>query len=156
MERIENIAYETLREVELREDIVAEAKTWVGTPYHAMQAVKGKGCDCALFPHAVYSKFIPKMAETPIPYVSPQHNQHSDSETYLNWILSCGAREISEAEVRPGDFVLYKVLRTFFHGGIVISWPGQIVHSVQRLGVVYSHGTDEGFLIKRPRRFFTW
>jgi cell wall-associated NlpC family hydrolase len=29
------------------EDVVVEARTWVGTPYHHQQCVKGHGVDCA-------------------------------------------------------------------------------------------------------------
>lgn len=28
------------------EDIVTLARSWIGTPYHNMAAVKGRGCDC--------------------------------------------------------------------------------------------------------------
>ena len=29
-----------------RDDIVAEAERWIGTPFHWQGAVRGKGCDC--------------------------------------------------------------------------------------------------------------
>ena len=30
----------------IRETIIAEARAWIGTPYHHQAALKGVGCDC--------------------------------------------------------------------------------------------------------------
>lgn len=38
----------------LREEILVEARTWLGTPWKHNQCLKGIGCDCVNFPHAVY------------------------------------------------------------------------------------------------------
>ena len=32
-----------------REKLIAEAKEWLGTPYHTAGRVKGAGCDCGTF-----------------------------------------------------------------------------------------------------------
>ena len=38
----------------MRDAVVAEAKTWLGTPWRHMQRIKGVGVDCANLPAAVY------------------------------------------------------------------------------------------------------
>lgn len=32
--------------MDIREQIVAEARSWLGTPYHHQQSTRGAGCDC--------------------------------------------------------------------------------------------------------------
>lgn len=40
----------------LREKVVTEAQTWIGTPWHNNQCLKGVGCDCVNLPYAVYQE----------------------------------------------------------------------------------------------------
>jgi cell wall-associated NlpC family hydrolase len=37
-----------------REDVVREALSWIGTPFHHAGRVKGAGVDCGQFPLAVF------------------------------------------------------------------------------------------------------
>ena len=37
------------QEIEERERLIAEAKEWLGTPYHTAGRIKGAGCDCGTF-----------------------------------------------------------------------------------------------------------
>lgn len=150
----------------LRERIVDEAKSWIGTKYHDHAGLKGIGVDCAYFPLRVYQAvgLISKDFEPP-PY-SPQQWLNSPSQkdkfnlrfedrTFLNIVLKFAKREIMEVEVKPGDFVIYKVAASWTHGGVIIDWPDYVLHPVIGRGVIGSHGTKEGFLQYRERRFFT-
>ena len=38
-----------------RAAVIAEARTWIGTPFHDVACVKGAGVDCAHFVHAAYT-----------------------------------------------------------------------------------------------------
>jgi len=87
------------------------------------------------------------------PRYSIQVHLHKQDTQYVDTILEW-AVEIPEAEAAPGDLVLYKVAHAFAHGGIIVEWPGVIIHAMQRAGVIYSHGTEDCFLLRRPRRFF--
>ena len=149
-----------------RQQIVAEALSWRGTPYHDHAGVKYCGVDCAFFPLRVFQAVdrIPK--DFVVPYYSPQQWLNSPSQkdkfnlkfedkTFLNIVLKFARQEITEDEVKPGDFVIYKVAASWTHGGIVVHWPEYILHPIKGLGVVGSHGTNEGFLLNRPRRFFS-
>lgn len=150
----------------IREQIVAEAKSWLPTPYvdHAM--LKHKGCDCAGFPCAVGKAvgLIPQ--DFKFPKYSPQQwmnspkqtdrkNLRIEDTTYLDVVISLTKREVTEAEVLPGDVVLYLICHSWTHGGIVIDWPNTVIHAVVGLGLVQSHGTQEGFIRNRARRFFS-
>ena len=132
-----------------REAVIAEALSWLNTPYHPHGRVKGVGVDCAMLPAEVYH------AAGMIPHVTPEHypvdwHLHRDDERYLSVVLE-HARETDC--VKPGDLVLYKWGRCFAHGAIVIQWP-TIVHAFIGQGVVEAHG-DQGRLEGRERRFYT-
>lgn len=147
---------------EQRAAVVAEALTWLGTPYHSSAAVRGAGVDCAQLPAAVYAAcgLIPRFDIAPYP--SDWH-MHRTEERYLDQVLDYAA-EIS-GNPRPGDFVLWRFGRTFSHGAIVVAWP-TIVHAyvgrpvetedAQRaayLTHIGENSSDQGK--PRPRRLFT-
>lgn len=120
---------------EQRKAVVAEAQSWIRTPYHSNAAVKGCGADCALLPLAVYSKVLGLQAP-PLPKYVMQWHLHRDEEKYLGYVRSLGAIEISATEIQPGDFALWRVGRVYSHGAIVIAWP-KVIHAINPRGVIY-------------------
>src|SRR5208282_6192188 len=100
-----------------RAAVVAEARSWIGTPYHHCADVKGRkgGIDCAMLLVRVYCDL--KLVEPfdPRPY-PPDWMMHRDDERYLGFLLS-RARMVQTPG--PGDVVLFRVGRCFSHGGIV-------------------------------------
>jgi len=44
-----------MSEAEQRSAVLAEARRWLGTPYHHMGRMRGVGADCATFPAEVYA-----------------------------------------------------------------------------------------------------
>lgn len=135
-----------------REDVVREALTWEGTPYHHHARVKGVGVDCAQLPAAVYE------AVGIIPHLSPRYSEQwmmsRDEELYLSYVFPY-AREITRDEVAPGDFGIWKYGRTFSHGAIVIE-PPVVLHAViSGRAVVRANMDQEEELKRRPARFFT-
>ncbi len=142
-----------MTEAEERAAVVAEALSWVRTPYHDGAMVKGAGVDCAMIIKAVYEAVG---LESPIdvkPY-SPQWYLHRSEELYLTKVLE-RAHEITEAQARPGDMVLYKFGRCFAHGAIIVD-PGfpQIVHAFKQAGIVTVGDGTLGHLVDRERKFF--
>jgi cell wall-associated NlpC family hydrolase len=148
----------------IREQIVAEAKTWLGTPYHDFAFMKGAGVDCAFFPLKVYQA-VGLIGDFTPPWYSPQQWLNSPEQTdkmklrfedttFLDVVLKFAHREITEAEVKPGDFIIVKIAASWTHGGIVVSYPEYILHPIKGRGVIGSH-RNEGFWAKRPMRFFT-
>ena len=69
--------------MDLRQRIVEEARSWLGTPYHHQAMVKGAGVDCAMILVAVYRAvgLIPAGFD-PRPYPQDWH-LHRDAERYL-------------------------------------------------------------------------
>lgn len=141
-------------EIVLRKRIVEEALSWIGTDYHDHVGLKGVGVDCAYLPLRVYQEvgIIPREYEPPM-YYSQQWLKKEPDPTYWHE-LQPYFREITEEQVQPGDFILFKICNSWTHGGIIISWPLYILHPLAGRGVVGS-AAHEGFFLKRERRFFT-
>jgi cell wall-associated NlpC family hydrolase len=117
----------SLKELELRQAIVAEARTWLKTPYHHQGRVKGAGVDCAQFLYAVFVEGTGVVPPFEIPGYSPQYGLHRDDEVYLGWIGMFG-RPVKDG--KPGDLVTYQFGRVTSHAVIVLEWP-QIIHATK-------------------------
>lgn len=135
---------------EQRETVVAEARRWIGTPYHHAGRVRGAGVDCAMLPAEVYAAcgLVPRLEPEHYP---PDWHLHRDAERYLA-VVTRHACEVPEP-TGPGDFVAWRWGRCFAHGAIIVRWP-EIIHAMIHVGVVLDHG-EQGRLANRARRFFT-
>jgi len=137
-----------------RAAVVAEALTWLGTPWRHRGRVKGVGVDCAQFVLASYAGAGVIDAFDTGDYPRDWHI-HRGEERFLRFILPF-VREITEAEVGPGDLVLCKIGRVFSHGVIVTAWP-QGIHAAVNEGAVVLCDLDRDVgLISGERRYFTY
>jgi cell wall-associated NlpC family hydrolase len=143
-----------MNETEFRSAIAAEAKTWVGTPYHANGAVKGVGVNCALFLYWVAKNARVLAADAPLPrWFTPQLATNSRDERLIEYIKAYGGREISEAELKTGDIIAYKSGQAHGHAAISLDWP-EIIHVMPGVGCQMG-AVDEGKLGALSRRYFT-
>lgn len=143
-----------MTESDFRAAIVAEALTWVGTPYHLNGCVRGVGSNCAAFLYAVAKASGAIGADAPAPrWYTPQLATHSKEERLIAYVLAYGAREIAEAEVKAGDIVLYKSGQAHGHAAIVLEWP-RIVHVLSPWGC-QTGNVGDGRLGAFTRRYFT-
>ncbi len=131
---------------------MAEALSWLGTPYAHRQQLKGVGVDCAQFPLAVYAA-AGVIAETDVGAYSPQWHLHRGEELYLGWVRRFG-REIALDQARAGDFALWRYGRTFSHGAIMLD-PPRLIHAVRGVGVTLDDWRLNEELRTRPMRAFS-
>src|SRR5579863_1262272 len=111
-----------------RAAVVAEARSWIGTPYHLGADVKGAGVDCAMILVRVFCDLGLVAPFDPRPYSNDWH-LHRGEEVYLGLLLA-RSREVARTEVGPGDVVLFRYGRCFSHGGIVTSAePFTMIHA---------------------------
>ncbi len=106
--------------------VVAEARSWLGTPYHHAADVKGAGVDCAMLLVRVFCDlgFVPPF--DPRPYTRDWF-LHRSEERYLGALLA-RAREVRSPGL--GDIVLFRMGRCFGHGGIVSRLePLSLIHA---------------------------
>lgn len=138
-------------EQQQRAVVVAEALTWLGTPYHHMGRVKHVGTDCGMLILEVFERcgLVPHID---IPYYPMDWALHRSEEKYLGWVKQY-AKEVQRKPL-PGDIVLHQFGRCISHGAIVIEWP-QIIHAYRGQGVVLAEG-DRGELAERQRGVFSF
>ena len=133
-----------------RERVCAIAREWIATPYHHMGRIKGAGVDCAMFPLEVYRE-AGLIGDVEVPYYPQDWMLHRSVEVFLG-VVERYAHEVKEPAA--GDLVMYRFGRCFSHGGIVLAWP-TILHALTNKGVVLADGEREGYLLNRPKRFFS-
>ena len=150
-------------EDELRQRLVAEAQSWIGTPYISNGLVKGRrgGTDCAMFILGVYQAvgLIPATFD-PRPYPAQWH-VHRTEEVYARHVLGW-AKEVAgppERQPRPGDVVMFKIGNVHAHGAIVTNWPN-VIHAIGGAKVtaddVSKNTTGKRALWTVSQRFFSF
>lgn len=124
--------------MELREQIVAEARSWIGTPYHPNAQRKKAGCSCATFIYAVMLEcnLVP---QEQIGNYSNDWFLHIREDIYTKRLMRL-LRYNSEPElkmtyrrpeIQPGCILLLKASNARYnnHGGVVTQWPW-LVHGI--------------------------
>ena len=148
-------------EIALRAEVVAEARSWLHTPYVSNGLVKGRrgGTDCAMLLVGVYQNvgLIPKDFD-PRPYPANWH-LHQNEERYMNTVTQF-CHSLAEGRApQAADLVLFHIGRTFAHGGIITAWP-RIVHARAPGAVleddVLRNNTGKHALSNMTMRFFTY
>lgn len=114
-----------------RDDIVAEARTWIGTKYHHKGRIKGVGVDCGGLIYEVYKQVlgIPKEA-FPSAYAEDWGLHKDDNELYLDFILPY---IVPVDQLLPGDLVIFKFGRAYAHGTIYIG-DNRVIHAFGKTG----------------------
>lgn len=156
---------------ERRAAVVAEARDWIGTPYHIRGQIKGPrgGADCLTFVDGVFFNCgeIPKLK---IPQYSHDFHLHCREEWYLEGKEDYpGLRHFCDelppdAALLPGDIIAYKFGLCFSHAAIVVKWP-RIIHAWCRRPIREDDGVINTTLNKifeirelrgrdRPRKLF--
>ena len=120
-------------------DIVAEALTWLGTPYRHQASLKGVGCDCLGLLRGVWREEVGPEPEALPPY-SPDWAEATGRETMYE-TLARYLREIpadpirSGAEANPGTIVLFRMIQDgpAKHCGILAEKDGapSLIHARQ-------------------------
>ena len=112
-----------------REQIIAEARAWIGTPYRHQASVKGVGCDCLGLVRGVWRALLGPEPETAPPYAR-------------DWAEATGQETLAEAAARhlvpladpakfaPGDVLLFRYRERYAakHAAIVTA-PDLMVHA---------------------------
>jgi NlpC/P60 family putative phage cell wall peptidase len=89
-----------------REEIVAEARTWIGTPYLHQASLKGAGCDCLGLVRGVWRALLGSEPERAPPY-SPDWAEALQRET----LAQAAARHlvpVARDVFLPGDVLLFR------------------------------------------------
>jgi len=121
-------------------EVIACARSWLGTPYHDQASLKGVGCDCLGLVRGVWRELVgPEAWEIP-PYTRDW------GETGGREHLLEAGRIHARAEPgvpRPGAILLFRMRAgaPAKHAGILVT-PGRFVHARERLGVIEEAFSD--------------
>ena len=111
-----------------REDIVAEARAWIGTPYRHQASLKAVGCDCLGLVRGVWRELLGNEPEHAPPY-APDWAEATGNEA----LAQAAARHlvaIAPDNFAPGDVLLFR-WRAHLpakHAAIVTA-PDRMVHA---------------------------
>lgn len=133
----------------LRLAAVAEARSWIGTPYCHQASVKGAGADCLGLLRGVWRSTIGDEPEQPPPYSSDWSEASGDErllEAAMRHLLPIPLEQAS-----AGDVLLFRMRATApaKHVGLLVSEAvdqGRIIHAYS------GHGVCETYLTASWRR----
>jgi cell wall-associated NlpC family hydrolase len=124
-----------------RAAVVAEALTWLDTPYHNHARIKGVGVDCAQVLCAVYEN-VGLVPHVETGYYAPDWHLHRSEELYIGWLDQYCVRLPRSVAPLPGDIALFKYGRCYSHGAIVVE-DNLLVHSYLGRGVILTRMHEE-------------
>lgn len=129
--------------------VVAEARRWIGTPYHSNADILGAGVDCGMLAVRAYvdAGLVPTF--DPRPYSQDWH-LHRSEERYLGFITS----RLHRVETPGlGDIVVFRYGRCYSHGAIVTALdPLTIIHAFIQHGQVVEERLASNRDLTKPGR----
>ena len=134
----------------VRQLVVAEALTWLKTPWHHQARIKGAGVDCAQFLVAVYLA-CGLIEEPAIDDYPRDWHLHRDEPRFVEILLQhCEPVD----DPLPGDIAMFRYGRQPAHGSIVVDWP-VIIHAWLDVGqVTFSNVSVSAALSERLAGFY--
>lgn len=110
------------------DDIVAQARRWIGTPYRHQASVLGVGCDCLGLLRGVWRALLGEEPEAVPPYAAGWAAGGAGTEP----LVEAARRHLVEAQgsVRAGDVLLFR-----FRPGLparhcaIATGPAAMVHA---------------------------
>ncbi len=143
-----------------REEIVFEARTWIGTPWRHNAAVKGVGCDCAGIIRGVYIALG-------IGFGGRDVSSWPGIEKFLSYsmkpdgrLLQAGCEQylipVAQHAMRPGDIALMIVDREPQHLGIIADYRYgglSIIHASNTPSVKPARVIETRLMFSRAMRF---
>ena len=118
----------------LRTQIVAIARSWIGTPYRHQASLKGAGADCLGLVRGVYRELYGAEPETAPPY-TPDWGEADGCELMM---AAAGRhlRRASTASMQAGDVLLFRMRASspVKHAAIFLG-DGRMAHAYAGRGV---------------------
>lgn len=121
--------------------VIAEARSWLGTPFYPHMAQKKVGADCVHLALAIYKACKVLPADVELPDYSLGNSDHLDRSIVIHWLASSRWFAPHDGMPEPGMLITLKVGRVEHHVGISVG-PGKFVHSVRNYGVIESDLRD--------------
>ena len=110
-----------------RQDIVAITRSWIGTPYHHQESLKGIGYDCLGLLRGVWREFYGVENPEDMPNYSPSWGDHRTDDPLM---MVANKYFTKVKEPKEGDLLLFRMRRGMAvkHCAIV-SGPAKMIHA---------------------------
>ncbi|WP_157015089.1 NlpC/P60 family protein [Mesorhizobium xinjiangense] len=117
--------------------IVAEALTWLGTPYRHQGTTRGVGCDCLGLVRGVWRGVYGREPELPGPYSADWAEMNGGDPLLAAAQRHC--RRADEGDLSPGRLVVFRWRRGMAakHAGILITRE-RFIHAYEGHAVLIS------------------
>lgn len=121
-----------------KQDIVNEARKWLGTPYHHQGRVLGHGVDCIglIVEVARALNLTDKDAM--------DYGRMPDGNRLISMLREHAGKEKKISEADPGDILLFRFIRQPRH--VAIMTDRGIIHAYAQFGKVVEHRADDRFM----------
>ena len=111
-----------------RSDILAEARSWIGTPYRHQASLKGVGCDCLGLIRGVWRALYGPEPEI-VPAYTPDWAEARGEET----LAQAAARHLAPIGIEAassGDVLLFRLRPSLpaKHAGLFVA-PDNLIHA---------------------------
>ena len=125
---------------ERRQQIVALARQWIGTPYRHQASMRGVGCDCLGLVRGIWRELYDAEPEDPGAYTSAWA-EFDGSERLLN-----AARRhfvtVPLSDHMPGDVLLFRMRRRAVAKHLaIVSQPDRMIHAYDGTHVIETNLT---------------
>lgn len=110
------------------QDIIDEARTWIGTPFHHQAAIKNIGCDCIGLMRGVYEQLFPGILENDPNYRKPTYSKQPFNSMFPKSLEDTGYVTIIEKGLKSGYLLLFAYRKEPQHIGIFTE-KGTIIHA---------------------------
>lgn len=121
---------------ERRSALLAEAQSWVGTPFMGNSASKGRGVSCQKLAGALYAAV--GCAQMDVPDAPMGRAKYAEDSLVLPFMRGrSDFVEVSRGEpLLPGDLVTFRIGRSVHHVGVMVL-PGVFVHATEPTGAQF-------------------
>lgn len=114
--------------------LITLARSWIGTPYHHQQSLKGAGCDCLGMIRGIYEEHY----RQPTAPITPYSRDWADV-TGRETLLEAARQHLEEKKVEeraPGDVLIFRFRRWMVakHAGLMTG-PETMVHAMEGAAV---------------------
>lgn len=137
-------------------DIVAEARTWLGTPFHHQARLKSKGCDClGLIVGVVDTLGLEDANGMKLAAYDEVTYSREPDGAYLTAKLTGLLDEVPAADARAGDLALFKIRENPQHLAILTDYEDGLgmIHSFAPSRRVVEHRLDDEWKSKLIKVF---
>lgn len=133
-----------------RADLIAEARSWVGTPWRHQAAIKGVGADCVGFVRGAAEPFVGKV---PIAadYTTTWQLYRAEPRMYREFAARC--EEMPLDRIKPGDILLFGFGKGPAHHCGYFAPDDRIIHCYREAGAVVEQDLTDWWRTKLRHAF---